>query len=109
MSAEQRLTRAKWRGSTHAGRSGTDGLLPRYTHLQAPWEADSFLELKAYLASCLEPRETLGGICSGFMPPTPLKYHIYLILGLIFLFLHCGWDSLTLNKDQRGRRSFLLF
>lgn len=109
MSGEQRLTLARWRGSMRAGRSGTDGLLPHYTHLPAPWEADYFLELKAYLASCLEPRETLGGICPGCVPPTPLKHHIYLILGLIFLFLHYGWDSLTLNKDQCGRQSFLLF
>ena len=95
MSGEQRLKRAKWHGSMCAGWSGMDGLLPRYTHLPAPWEADSFLELRAYLASCLESRETLGSICPGCMPPTPPKHHIYLILGLIFLFLHCGWSSLT--------------
>lgn len=47
-------------------------------HLPAPWEADSFLEHGDYLASCLELGETPAAC-------TP-KHHIYLILGLIFLF-----------------------
>lgn len=74
---QRRLKRAKWRGSMRASRSGTDGLLPRHTRLPAPWEADSFLELRVYLASCLEPCETLGGICPEAAMPHPEASHLF--------------------------------
>lgn len=66
-------------------------------HLPAPWEGDSFLELRDYLASCPELCETLGSIWPSWVhPETPHLFDI----GFDIPLLHCGWDSLTLNKDQ---------
>ena len=67
------------------------------THLSAPWEGDSFLEHGDYLTSCLELHETLGSAWpSRERPETPHLFDI----GIDIPLLHCGWDSLTLKKDQ---------
>lgn len=75
--------------------SGVEGLL--LWLLPAPWEGDSFLEHGGYLAPCLELCETVGNLWLSWVhPKTP---HLF-DTGVDMPLLHCGWDSLTLNKDQ---------
>lgn len=81
------------------------GWPPSIRHLPVPWEGDSFLEHRDYLASCLELHETVGSFRLSWVHPETHLFDIKIDIPL----LHCGWDSLTPNKDRHQRRSFFPF